>query len=264
MFVCRRLQIRSLVNIWSSIITWAVCQSSPLSCRCVTVKTSTSTLRSVNTTHCQHAPWPLIDTLTADRHTDLWSDQHPWSTHWPLIDTLTADRHTDRWSTHWPLIDTLTPDRSEAVITSGVTVLFQCRAVSKRLAMAEKSREALTEELKLAHQNITRLQVRHRSPDSVCGVVFIWHALLCFRTSSAPPRGAMKISWAWWATTCAAWMTRSASSATRSTRSSSPPRSDPSASAHLASLFVKAATSYILVNITLQYYSNPVLTHSTV
>ncbi len=252
MFVCRRLQIRSLVNIWSSIITWAVCQSSPLSCRCVTVKTSTSTLRSVNTTHCQHAPWPLIDTLTADRHTDLWSDQHPWSTHWPLIDTLTADRHADPWS-----------------IRSGHhvrchCVLFQCRAVSKRLAMAEKSREALTEELKLAHQNITRLQVRHRSPDSVCGVVFIWHALLCFRMSSAPPRGAMKISWAWWATTCAAWMTRSASSATRSTRSSSPPRSDPSASAHLASLFVKAATSYILVNITLQYYSNPVLTHSTV
>ncbi|XP_058652933.1 protein phosphatase 1 regulatory subunit 21 isoform X2 [Onychostoma macrolepis] len=34
----------------------------------------------------------------------------------------------------------------------------ECRAVAKRLAMAEKSRETLTEELKLAHQNITRLQ----------------------------------------------------------------------------------------------------------
>lgn len=37
--------------------------------------------------------------------------------------------------------------------------LFQCRAVAKRLAIAEKSRETLTDELKLAHQNITRLQV---------------------------------------------------------------------------------------------------------
>uniref|UniRef100_A0A8C1S6L0 Protein phosphatase 1 regulatory subunit 21 n=1 Tax=Cyprinus carpio TaxID=7962 RepID=A0A8C1S6L0_CYPCA len=37
-------------------------------------------------------------------------------------------------------------------------LLFQCRAVAKRLAMAEKSRETLTEELKVAHQNITRLQ----------------------------------------------------------------------------------------------------------
>uniref|UniRef100_A0A672NSR0 Protein phosphatase 1 regulatory subunit 21 n=1 Tax=Sinocyclocheilus grahami TaxID=75366 RepID=A0A672NSR0_SINGR len=34
----------------------------------------------------------------------------------------------------------------------------ECRAVAKRLAMAEKSRETLTEELKLAHQNTTRLQ----------------------------------------------------------------------------------------------------------
>uniref|UniRef100_A0A8C2G971 Protein phosphatase 1 regulatory subunit 21 n=1 Tax=Cyprinus carpio TaxID=7962 RepID=A0A8C2G971_CYPCA len=34
----------------------------------------------------------------------------------------------------------------------------ECRAVAKRLAMAEKSRETLTEELKVAHQNITRLQ----------------------------------------------------------------------------------------------------------
>lgn len=79
---------------------------------------------------------------------------------------------------------------------------------------------------------------RQRSPDSVCGVVFVWHALLCFRTSSAPPRGAMKISWAWWATTCAAWTTRWASSVTRSTRSSSPPRSDPSASAHRQALLL--------------------------
>ncbi|XP_016344372.1 protein phosphatase 1 regulatory subunit 21-like isoform X1 [Sinocyclocheilus anshuiensis] len=34
----------------------------------------------------------------------------------------------------------------------------ECRAVAKRLAMAEMSRETLTEELKLAHQNTTRLQ----------------------------------------------------------------------------------------------------------
>lgn len=34
----------------------------------------------------------------------------------------------------------------------------ECRAVAKRLAIAENSREALTEELKLANQNITRLQ----------------------------------------------------------------------------------------------------------
>lgn len=47
MFVCRRLQIRSLVSIWSKLITWAVCQTWPLNCRCVTVKPSTSTLRSV-------------------------------------------------------------------------------------------------------------------------------------------------------------------------------------------------------------------------
>ncbi|XP_048062025.1 protein phosphatase 1 regulatory subunit 21 [Megalobrama amblycephala] len=34
----------------------------------------------------------------------------------------------------------------------------ECRAVAKRLAIAEKSRETMTEELKLANQNITRLQ----------------------------------------------------------------------------------------------------------
>uniref|UniRef100_A0A8K9Y4F5 Protein phosphatase 1 regulatory subunit 21 n=1 Tax=Oncorhynchus mykiss TaxID=8022 RepID=A0A8K9Y4F5_ONCMY len=33
-----------------------------------------------------------------------------------------------------------------------------CRALAKRLALAEKSRETLTEEVKLANQNITRLQ----------------------------------------------------------------------------------------------------------
>ncbi|NWX55895.1 PPR21 phosphatase, partial [Promerops cafer] len=34
----------------------------------------------------------------------------------------------------------------------------ECRALAKRLSLAEKSRESLTEELKLASQNITRLQ----------------------------------------------------------------------------------------------------------
>uniref|UniRef100_A0A2K5Z5G4 Protein phosphatase 1 regulatory subunit 21 n=1 Tax=Mandrillus leucophaeus TaxID=9568 RepID=A0A2K5Z5G4_MANLE len=34
----------------------------------------------------------------------------------------------------------------------------ECRALSKRLALAEKSKEALTEEMKLASQNISRLQ----------------------------------------------------------------------------------------------------------
>ncbi|KAM7408918.1 hypothetical protein PAMA_002573 [Pampus argenteus] len=34
----------------------------------------------------------------------------------------------------------------------------ECRALAKRLAIAEKSREALSEEVKLANQNITRLQ----------------------------------------------------------------------------------------------------------
>ncbi|XP_036816772.1 protein phosphatase 1 regulatory subunit 21 [Oncorhynchus mykiss] len=34
----------------------------------------------------------------------------------------------------------------------------ECRALAKRLALAEKSRETLTEEVKLANQNITRLQ----------------------------------------------------------------------------------------------------------
>ncbi len=37
---------------------------------------------------------------------------------------------------------------------------FQCRALAKRLAIAEKSRESLSEEVKLADQNITRLQVK--------------------------------------------------------------------------------------------------------
>lgn len=54
MFVCRRLQIRSLVSIWSKLITWAVYQIWPLNCRCVTVKPSTSTLRSV--LNAPHAP----------------------------------------------------------------------------------------------------------------------------------------------------------------------------------------------------------------
>lgn len=36
--------------------------------------------------------------------------------------------------------------------------LFQCRALAKRLAIAEKSRETLSEEVRLAGQNITRLQ----------------------------------------------------------------------------------------------------------
>lgn len=38
-------------------------------------------------------------------------------------------------------------------------LILQCRALSKRLALAEKSKEALTEEMKLASQNISRLQV---------------------------------------------------------------------------------------------------------
>ncbi|KAG7251987.1 hypothetical protein CRUP_035013, partial [Coryphaenoides rupestris] len=33
-----------------------------------------------------------------------------------------------------------------------------CRALAKRLALAERSREALSEEVKVANQNITRLQ----------------------------------------------------------------------------------------------------------
>ncbi|KAK2092472.1 hypothetical protein P7K49_029000 [Saguinus oedipus] len=37
-------------------------------------------------------------------------------------------------------------------------LILQCRALSKRLALAEKSKEALTEEMKLASQNISRLQ----------------------------------------------------------------------------------------------------------
>ncbi|NXU18944.1 PPR21 phosphatase, partial [Pardalotus punctatus] len=36
----------------------------------------------------------------------------------------------------------------------------ECRALAKRLSLAEKSKESLTEELKLASQNITRLQAR--------------------------------------------------------------------------------------------------------
>ncbi|RLW07200.1 hypothetical protein DV515_00004175 [Chloebia gouldiae] len=37
----------------------------------------------------------------------------------------------------------------------------ECRALAKRLSLAEKSKESLTEELKLASQNITRLQAIH-------------------------------------------------------------------------------------------------------
>uniref|UniRef100_A0A8C7DXG5 Protein phosphatase 1 regulatory subunit 21 n=1 Tax=Oncorhynchus kisutch TaxID=8019 RepID=A0A8C7DXG5_ONCKI len=43
-------------------------------------------------------------------------------------------------------------------ISCVVTSHPQCRALAKRLAIAEKSRETLTEEIKLANQNITRLQ----------------------------------------------------------------------------------------------------------
>lgn len=35
----------------------------------------------------------------------------------------------------------------------------ECRALSRRLALAEKSKETLTEEMRLASQNISRLQV---------------------------------------------------------------------------------------------------------
>ena len=38
-------------------------------------------------------------------------------------------------------------------------LISQCRALSKRLALAEKSKEVLTEEMKVASQNISRLQV---------------------------------------------------------------------------------------------------------
>lgn len=41
----------------------------------------------------------------------------------------------------------------------GCFLVSQCRALSKRLALAEKSKEALTEEMKAASQNISRLQV---------------------------------------------------------------------------------------------------------
>lgn len=42
---------------------------------------------------------------------------------------------------------------------------FQCRALAKRLAIAEKNRETLSEEVRLANQNITRLQVRTGDPE---------------------------------------------------------------------------------------------------
>ena len=42
--------------------------------------------------------------------------------------------------------------------------LMQCRALAKRLALAEKSREALSEEVKVANQNVTRLQVGPLAP----------------------------------------------------------------------------------------------------
>jgi hypothetical protein len=44
-------------------------------------------------------------------------------------------------------------------VEMGCFLILQCRALSKRLALAEKSKEALAEEMKLASQNISRLQV---------------------------------------------------------------------------------------------------------
>lgn len=46
-----------------------------------------------------------------------------------------------------------------AVLEMECFLIPQCRALSKRLALAEKSKETLTEEMKVASQNISRLQV---------------------------------------------------------------------------------------------------------
>ena len=43
-------------------------------------------------------------------------------------------------------------------------LISQCRALSTRLALAEKSKEALTEEMKVASQSISRLQVSFMLP----------------------------------------------------------------------------------------------------
>lgn len=111
-------------------------------------------------------------------------------------------------------------------------LLFQCRAVARRLAIAEKSREALTEELKLANANITRLQVLQLFLVLNFPWKFMsrwsWAYALLFRMNSAPQREVMKISWAWWVIICAVWTTRWANREKRSTRSNSPPRSDDS------------------------------------
>lgn len=52
------------------------------------------------------------------------------------------------------------PPESTQVVIVFIFYTFQCRALAKRLAIAEKNRETLSEEVKLANQNITRLQVK--------------------------------------------------------------------------------------------------------
>uniref|UniRef100_A0A674BXQ8 Protein phosphatase 1 regulatory subunit 21 n=1 Tax=Salmo trutta TaxID=8032 RepID=A0A674BXQ8_SALTR len=81
----------------------------------------------------------------------------------PALTSLDDGELEDRGASH--LVTSLVEGRGHLWISVYCQYLLccnppppQCRALAKRLAIAEKSRETLTEEVKLANQNITRLQ----------------------------------------------------------------------------------------------------------
>lgn len=52
-------------------------------------------------------------------------------------------------------------------------LFFKCRALAKRLTIAEKARETLSEEIKVANQKISHLQVKKTTKNGIgTGVSF--------------------------------------------------------------------------------------------
>lgn len=95
---------------------------------------------------CADAPEPLQDTSVIGMLTVT-----------PCSESA-ADLESDLIKHHYMIRVSELTTQLQLCDSKAVHFHAECRAVAKRLAMAEKSRETLTEELKLAHQNITRLQ----------------------------------------------------------------------------------------------------------
>uniref|UniRef100_A0A4W6F1G6 Protein phosphatase 1 regulatory subunit 21 n=1 Tax=Lates calcarifer TaxID=8187 RepID=A0A4W6F1G6_LATCA len=99
-------------------------------------------------------------TLSAQSHEEAGTEQKAAGKETTLCTSLVGDEESREQliKTHYMArVGELT---TQLQISDSKAVHFhsECRALAKRLAIAEKSRETLSEEVKLANQNITRLQ----------------------------------------------------------------------------------------------------------